>query len=53
MPGSGLYTFENMAVTLQSVLGPQPGRMVLPVLLKEDLAVEQDFVCLVPRKQGI
>jgi hypothetical protein len=50
MLGSGLYAFENIAVTLEWNPGPRFDHMVLPVLLESPVA-GQDFVCLVSQKK--
>ncbi len=51
MPGSGLYTFENMALTLEWDIGPQVGRLVFAVLFKRVLRLSRVLFCFCPAKK--
>ena len=50
MPGSGLYTFENMVVSLESEINPPDSRMVSSVLFN-DAVVEHSLLWLARQKK--
>ena len=53
MPGSGLYTFENIAVNVEHNLCPRKGSMVSVVLLGESCGWVGFCFGTVPSREGL